>query len=214
MSDEMKNTQVAETTDPAPEGQETGTEAAGEKVTAFQRFLDGLFGNKEKAAPEGTEKADPEGTGKDAPEGKPEKTFTQADLDAAVEKAKKEWETKAAEEKRLAGLSPEEKEKEEQKQKDAQIADLQAQILKSQLRQEAVSSLEKDGFPSNLADLLDYSSKENMEASLKNVTGMFKGSLEAGLKQRLKGRTPEGLGAAGAAENMLRDQIAKNIRGL
>ena len=145
---------------------------------------------------------------------KPEKTYTQADLDAAVEKAKKEWETKTAEEKRLAGLSPEEKEKEEQKQKDAQIADLQAQILKSQLRQEAVSSLEKDGFPSNLADLLDYSSKENMEASLKNVTGMFKGSLEAGLKQRLKGRTPEGLGAAGAAENMLRDQIAKNIRGL
>ena len=32
-------------------------------MTAFQRFLDGLFGNKEKAAPEGMEKEEPEGTG-------------------------------------------------------------------------------------------------------------------------------------------------------
>ena len=214
--EENKTTQVEEIKDPAAGGQEaktTGTEGAEEKMTAFQKFLEGLFGGKEKpAGEEGKEKKGAEG--KEKPAGEPEKTFTQADLDAAVKKAQKEWESRAAEEKRLAGLSPEEKAKEEQKQKDEKIAELQSQILVGQLKQEAIHALTKDGYPPNLADLLDYSSKEGMEASLKNVVTMYKTSLEEGIKKQLKGKVPEGLGAAGMTENLLRDQIAKNIRGL
>ena len=41
----------------------------------------------------------------------------------------------------------------------------------------------------------------------------LKASLEAAVKERLRGKTPEGLGGAATAENALKDQIAQNIRG-
>ena len=62
--------------------------------------------------------------------------------------------------------------------------------------------------------MLDYSSKERMEATLANTTKVFKESLAVAIQTRLKGKTPEGLGGAASAENLIRDQIAKNIRGL
>lgn len=83
-----------------------------------------------------------------------------------------------------------------------------------ELKESAVKSLEKEGFPVGLAEMLNYSSKENMESSLKQTQEIFKESLSAAVKERLKGKTPEGLGNATSAENLLRDQIAKNIRGL
>ena len=71
-----------------------------------------------------------------------------------------------------------------------------------------------NGFPVGLADVLDYSSKERMEETLKNTTKVFKDSLAVAIQSRLKGKTPEGLGGAASAENLLRDQIARNVRGL
>lgn len=55
-------------------------------------------------------------------------------MDAAIEKAKQDWESQAEEAKRQAKLSPEEKAAEEQKKKDEQIAELQAKLLKSDLQ--------------------------------------------------------------------------------
>ena len=52
-----------------------------------------------------------------------------------------------------------------------------------------------------------------MEKSLERVQEVFKASLEAAVKERLRGKTPEGLGGAATAENALKDQIAQNIRG-
>lgn len=65
-----------------------------------------------------------------------------------------------------------------------------------------------------LAEMINYSSKEEMENSLKKTQEIFKESLSAAVTERLKGKTPEGLGNATSAENLLRDQIAKNVRGL
>lgn len=211
-------TQTAETS-AAGSGTEAqvaaGAEGTQEKATAtaFQKFLDGLFGNREKPAGDGTESGAASGEAKaDGVAG--EKSFSRADVDAAIEAAKQEWAAQAEEEKRIAKLSPEEKAAEEQKKKDEQIADLQAKLLTSQLRTQATAALEKDGYPVGLAEMLDYSSKEAMEKSMENLTGMFKGSLEAAVNQRLRGKVPEGLGAAASTEGMLKDQIAKNIRGL
>jgi len=53
-----------------------------------------------------------------------------------------------------------------------------------------------------------------MEKSLSKLTETFKGSLQTAVESRLRGKTPAGLGNAASAENMLRDQIARNIRGL
>ena len=212
------STQTTETAATTSAGTSTGAagQAAGaetgnqEKASAFKDFLDGLFGAKQEKKESGAEeKAAEKGT--EPPAGKTEeKSFSQADMDAAIEKAKQDWEAQAEEAKRQAKLSPEEKAAEEQKKKDDQIADLQAKLLKSDLQKKATASLEKDGYPVGLAD----TSEEAMEKSLSKLTETFKGSLQAAVESRLRGKTPAGLGNAASAENMLRDQIARNIRGL
>lgn len=146
------STQTTETAATTSAGTSTGAagQAAGaetgnrEKASAFKEFLDGLFGDKqEKKEPGAEEKAAEKGT--EPPAGKTEdKSFSQADMDAAIEKAKQDWEAQAEEAKRQAKLSPEEKAAEEQKKKDEQIAELQAKLLKSDLQKKATASLEKD----------------------------------------------------------------------
>lgn len=183
-------------------------ESTPEKVSALQKFINGLFGGKETETDSGTkEEAPAEGT-------TVEKRFTQADMDAAIESARQKWSEEAAEAERVKKLTPEERVKEEQEKKDAEITSLRSQLLQKELRENATKSLEADGFPVGLAGVLDYSSKERMEETLKNTTEIFKESLAAAVQTRLRGRTPEGLGGAASAENLLRDQIAKNIRGL
>lgn len=186
-------------------------EATPEKVNALQKFINGLFGGGKDA-----DAAEPEKKGVDpvADGTAEEKNFTQADLDAAIEAAKKQWEDAAAEAERVKKLTPEQRAEEEQQKKDSEIASLRSQLLQKELRENAAKSLEKDGFPAGLADVLDYSSKERMEETLKNTTEIFKKSLAAAIQTRLKGKTPEGLGGAASSENLLRDQIARNIRGL
>ena len=90
---------------------------------------------------------------------------------------------------------------------------MQAKLLQRDLKDAALAKLEKEGFPVGLADLLTYTDQESMEKSLERVQEVFKTSLEAAVKERLRGRTPEGLGGAATAENALKDQIAQNIRG-
>ena len=189
------------------QGQQTA-ESTPEKVSALQKFINGLFGGGKEDGAEPEKKEE-----KEVAEAAAEKSFTQADMDAAIEAAKQQWLDEAAEAERVKKLTPEEKAKEEQEKKDSEIASLRSQLLQKELRESATKALETDGFPVGLADVLDYSSKERMEETLKNTTEIFKSSLEAAIKSRLKGKTPEGLGGAASAENLLRDQIARNIRG-
>lgn len=209
---------MEETTTMTEEVQTTATEqgqqveeVTQEKVNAFQKFLNGLFGAGKETDTEKKEETSQEDV-KATP--KEEKTFTQADMDVAIETAKKQWLEELAEAERVKKLSPEEKAKEEQEKKDSEIASLKNQLLQKELRETATKALEKDGFPIGLAEVLDYSSKERMEETLNHTIAVFKESLNVAIKTRLKGKTPGGLGGAASAENLIRDQIAKNIRGL
>ena len=173
MTTSTQTTETAATTAAATSagaaGQAAGAENGNqEKASAFKDFLDGLFGTKQEKKESGVEeKAAEKGT--EPPAGKTEeKSFSQADMDAAIEKAKQDWEAQAEEAKRQAKLSPEEKAAEEQKKKDDQIADLQAKLLKSDLQKKATASLEKDGYPVGLADLLDYTSEEPWKRACQN----------------------------------------------
>lgn len=209
-----------------------GTEGTPEKVSALQKFINGLFGGGKETEAEGSgaEASDAAADGKDSADGSDaaagasgkEKQFTQKELDdavsaavaSAVAEAKEQWGSEAAEAERLKKLTPEERAAEEQKKKDAEIAELKGQLLKKELRESAVKALEEEGFPVGLADLLDYSSKERMEESLKNMKENFQTSIASAIQNRLRGKTPEGLGKAATTENLLRDEIARNIRGL
>ncbi len=211
MDEQTTTMQEAETATPADvtETQEQTAGSGQEKGNAFQRFMEAIFkGSKDADAAAAEEKQDMAAvTGG-------EKHFSQADMDAAIEAAKQKWAEEAAEAERVRKLSPEERAAEEQQRRDSEIADLRNQLLRKELQESAVKALEQDGFPVGLAGALDYSSKEKMEESLANTTRIFKDSLAAAVQSRLKGKTPEGLGTAASAENLLKDQIAKNVRGL
>ncbi len=208
------NQETAQKADVSTETVQQAAEATPENLNAFQKFLNGLFGGSKEKAAEPEDKKESGAESGDVPDKAAGASFTQADLDAAVEAARKKWQDEAAEAERVSKLSPEEKAADEQQKKDARIADLEKQLLQKELRESATAMLEKDGYPVGLADLLDYSGKEAMEKSLGRLVTTYKGSLEAAVQTRLKGRTPEGLGRAANTQNMLRDQIAKNIRGI
>lgn len=163
----------------------------------------------EKKAPEGKKPEETDPTGKQT-----EKTYTQADLDEAVKAAKAELEAQQAEEKRQAKLTPEQRAAEEQEAVKKQNAELTAKIKRMELEQKAAARLAEKKLPSGLADFLDYADEEKMTASLDKIGSMYQESLEAGIKERLKGQTPKGLGsAANLTDGMISAEIAKRIRG-
>ena len=211
MADEVNTTQGAAA--PAAGTPQAAPEAAPtqEQQNAFQRFLGSLFGGKAEApAPaEGTDTT-PAPAPKQEPEGK---TYTEAQLQAQLEAAKAQWAAQQQEEARLSKLPPEERAKAEADAQKKEVEDLRAQLLQRDLKDAALKQLEKDGFPAGLAELLTYTDKEAMEKSMAHVQEVFKSCLEAAVKERLRGKTPEGLGGAASAENAIKDQIAQNIRG-
>ncbi|MEY8575886.1 DUF4355 domain-containing protein [Oscillospiraceae bacterium 21-37] len=211
MADEVNTTQG--TAAPAVGTPQAAPEAAPtqEQQNAFQRFLGSLFGGKAEApAPaEGTDTT-PAPAPKQEPEGK---TYTEAQLQAQLEAAKAQWAAQQQEEARLSKLPPEERAKAEADAQKKEVEDLRAQLLQRDLKDAALKQLEKDGFPAGLAELLTYTDKESMEKSMAHAQEVFKSCLEAAVKERLRGKTPEGLGGAASAENAIKDQIAQNIRG-
>lgn len=217
MAEELSNTTTTGTgADPAPAaGSQTtpeGTPApTTEQKNAFQKFWDSLFGGKGDS--KGTDGDGTKPAGEAAPQKSEGATYTEADLQAKLEEAKATWQAEQEENARLEKLSPEERAKAEDAAKDKQLKDLQAQLLQRDLKESAVATLQKDGFPVSLADLLTYTDKDAMEKSMASVTETFKASLEAAVKDRLRGKTPEGLGGAANAENSMKDMIAQNIRG-
>lgn len=211
MADEVNTTQG--TAAPAVGTPQAAPEAAPtqEQQNAFQRFLGSLFGGKAEAPTpaEGTDTT-PAPAPKQEPEGK---TYTEAQLQAQLEAAKAQWAAQQQEEARLSKLPPEERAKAEADAQKKEVEDLRAQLLQRDLKDAALKQLEKDGFPAGLAELLTYTDKESMEKSMAHAQEVFKSCLEAAVKERLRGKTPEGLGGAASAENAIKDQIAQNIRG-
>ena len=219
MADELNTTTTttpATTAAPAPEGTaQPGAEGAAptaEQQKTFQSFLERLFSGKGKEADPAQE---PGGTA--APSGGTQEpgsvTYTEADLQAKLEEAKAAWAAEQQEQARLAKLSPEERAKAEADADRQKVAELEAKLLQRDLKDTALAKLEKDGYPVGLAELLNYTDQDSMEKSLGHTTEIFKAALEAAVKERLRGKTPEGLGGAAMAENNMKDQIAANIRG-
>lgn len=205
MAEEIIKTTTEETTPPADEG-------AKEQLNAFQKFMKTLIGGEKDDPAKETSPAEGE-DGKGKKTEPTAKTYSEDDLATALAAEKQKWLDEQKEKERIAKLSPEEREKAEKESSEKRIADLEQKLLQKELREEAVTSLSKDGFPVGLAELVSYSSKDDMTASLETVTKTFKTCLAEAVNQKLKGKTPAGLGGAAHAENATKDLIAKNIRG-
>lgn len=124
----------------------------------------------------------------EAPEGaESEKTFTQQQLNDIVEKRL------AKERKRLMGM----------------IADdeaTKAELLKNRLQLQATRKLTEEGYPIDLAELLDYSNDDNYTASYSKVIEVFNRALDKKINEKFKsyGRQPHNTGATSVGSSGLR----------
>lgn len=191
--DETKTTPGAaeETAATSNGAQDKGAEgtAAKEQDGLMQKLVDFLSRGEKKSAPGKDKPAEAEGDGK---------TYTQAELEAAVAEAVAKAGAKQPEKAAGADVQKE-------------LAELKAQLLGKELRELAAAELQKQNLPADLAALLDYSSKEKMQASLKTVAESFNSSIEAAVKDRLKGTTPPGLGMGNGKET-IEEQIARAMK--
>lgn len=174
-------------------GAAAGANAAKEQDGLMQKFMDFLSRGEKKSAQSKDKSAEAEGGGK---------TYTQAEFDAAV--------TEAVAKASVGGQKQPEKAAGADMQKE--LAELKARLLNKELREVAAAELQKQNLPADLAALLDYSSKEKMQASLKTVADSFNSSIEAAVKERLKGTTPPGLGMGGGSQETIEAQIEKAMK--
>lgn len=123
------------------------------------------------------------------------------------------WEEEQKKQKEYESLPDEEKQKAKEKENEEKIKQLEHELLKKELKDEALSFLNKEGYPAGLVDLVKLDSKEEMEKSLQTVTQVFRETLKIAVNERLRGKTPAGLGQASSKENQLNDEIAKAVRG-
>lgn len=122
------------------------------------------------------------GDGADAPdEATPseEKTYSQEEIEAIIEERKKEWETE-----QMNALS-----------KDGQIEKLKAELLRRDLKEKVVAKVEEAKLPLGVADFVQYTDEAGTMASLEKVITVNQ-LVQEGVMMRLKGKTPEGLGAS------------------
>ncbi len=119
--------------------------------------------------------------------------FTEEDVELKIAEERAKWLAELEEKERLSKLSQEEREKEEKIKNEKTIEELKQTILKNDLKEKATVDLTKSELPIELRELLDYSSKENMEKSLSISKEIVTKCVEKEVNKRLRGGTPAGI---------------------
>lgn len=173
-----------------------------ELLRKLQIFADeGAEGGADDAGASAAE--DQEGTQGDqsgSGEGEPEKRYTDKDLDRII--AKKI----AAERKRMTKLFNDD-------QQESDLDKRERDVLRRELRADAKERLASEGLPVALADLINYSDKEESEKSLDEVTATFRAAVAQGVKDALKGNAPRvSTGGRATESDLIRSAFARNAR--
>lgn len=161
---------------------------------------EGGAGDAEASTAEDQEGAqgDQNESGRTEPGQKPEKKYTDEDVDRII--AKKI----AAERKRMSKLFNDE-------QQESELDKRERDVLKRELRADAKDTLTSQGLPSTLADLVDYSDKESSEKSLEAVISTFREAVAQGVKNALKGHAPR-VGSNLPGKDPIADAFARKAR--
>lgn len=129
-----------------------------------------------------------------------EKTFTQAELDAIIQKekakakrsAEKEYQAKMDEAEKLRKMNADEKAKYEAEKQAAYIAELEAKINRSGLEKEASKMLSEAGIVAG-DEILAFVVKDSAESTQEAVNGfteLVNQLADNKVKEMLKGKTP------------------------
>lgn len=169
-----------------------------ESLRKLQIFADeGAEGGADDAGASAAE--DQEGA-QGEPGQEPEKKYTDKDLDRII--AKKI----AAERKRMTKLFNDD-------QQESDLDKRERDVLRRELRADAKERLASEGLPVALADLINYSDKEESEKSLDEVTATFRAAVAQGVKDALKGNAPRvSTGSRATESDLIRSAFARNAR--
>lgn len=120
----------------------------------------------------------------------------EAEKNAAVEAAKKEFTDKAAEDAKLSGMTEEEKAAYEASKKEQSIADREAAVTLRELQAETKSLLAEQGLPLKALDNVIGKDLETTKQNIANLKEIVDATVQEQVTARLKGKTPErGTGA-------------------
>lgn len=132
-------------------------------------------------------------------EGKTEKTFTQAELDAIIDKRiarerasfDKQLTEKLSEAQKLAKMNAEQKAQYEKEQAEKRLAEREATITRRELIAAAKETLAGKGLPIGLAEILDCSSAEKCNESIEAVAKAFNSAVTKAVNDKLRGTPPK-----------------------
>ena len=130
------------------------------------------------------------------------KNYSQDDLNSILDEKRKEWE-----EERLANLS-----------KDEQISQLKKELFRANMKDQIYSRLTEERIPVKAAELIQYTDETGTLKSLETVISTIKELVSDGITERLRGKTPEGLGKSastgiwGKSENDFETAFVKAMK--
>lgn len=151
------------------------------------------MGENENTAAQGTEQL---GTGGNPSEGengaKPEKTYTQEQVDEILRKQQNSFENKLTESEKLAKMSAKEKSEYEASQREKAVEEREKAVARRELKQTAEETLKEKGLDAELAAILDYTDADSVSKSIKAVEKSFNAAVERAVKDKLRasGGTP------------------------
>ena len=133
-------------------------------------------------------------TGNEDQEGN-KKTFTQEDVDKAIQKRlareRKKWEqeqqNQQTEAEKLAGMTEKQKKEYQDKKKLEDLEKREKEITKRELSAQAKETLVDKGLPMDLADVLDYTDADACNASIEKVEKAFQQAVQKAIDDKIKG---------------------------
>lgn len=179
----------------------------------LQYFADGATGGETPAQEAAGAQA--EAGGETAAQPDTERTFTQADVDRIVQqtiarerrRADAAVQTARAEGERLAQMTADERARHDAQERESALARREADVSRRELRAQALETLAGKGLPHELADVLNYASADECNASIAIVEKAFRVAVQKGVDARMQGDPPKSGGGQAGAEAALLAQM-------
>ena len=123
-----------------------------------------------------------------------EKKYTDADVDAIIDKKFAKWkseqEAKENEAKKLAKMNADEKQKYQLDQREQELADREKALARKELTAEAKAMLSERDLPVELVNVVDLTSAETVSASIGALQKSWEQAVQKGVQEKLKGGAP------------------------
>lgn len=134
----------------------------------------------------------------DAENDQTQTSFTQEDIDQAVQSAiaeeRKRWQNELdnqkSEAEKLANMSEAQKKKYQEEKRLKDLDEREAAINRRELTAQAKDMLADKGLPIELAEILDYKDAETCSGSIEAVSKAFQSAVEKAVENRIKGGEP------------------------